>query len=278
MPADGSVVLTDVTSARAVLNLCGPLARAALAAACEDDVANERFRYGRCRTLTIGSAPVLAMRIGYTGELGWELHVPTEYGAHVADVLREAGAAHGLRDVGYRAIDTLRMEKGYLYWSTDITPDTTPWEAGLDWRVDLAKGDFVGRDALVRQQAEGVERRLCTFTLESMAYPVGGEAIIAGDRVVASPRAPTSATPLASRSSTGTCRWPSWAAPTGSSRSTARRTAPSATIGRCTTPTAIVCAHSDQVEEAAMDADVAAAVERVPFLRGRVSAAERLGG
>ncbi|MCU1389832.1 MAG: FAD-dependent oxidoreductase, partial [Ilumatobacteraceae bacterium] len=78
----------------------------------------------------------------------------------------------------------LRMEKGYVYWSTDVTPDTSPWEAGLAWRVDLGKGDFIGRDALVAQQAAGIERRLCTFTLESMAFPVSGEAIIADGQVV----------------------------------------------------------------------------------------------
>lgn len=183
-PDDRSVVLTDVTSARAVLNLCGPRSRDVLAAACHDDVSNAAFRYGRCRTLTIGSAPVLALRIGYTGELGWELHIPTEYAAHVAEVLREAGEPFGLRDVGYRAIDTLRMEKGYLYWSTDITPDTSPWEAGLGWRVDLAAGDFIGREALVAQQIAGPLRLLCTFTLDSMADPVGGEAIIHDGAVV----------------------------------------------------------------------------------------------
>ena len=78
------------------------------------------------------------------------------------------------------------MEKGYLYWSTDITPDTTPWEAGLDWRVDLSekKGDFCGRTALIAQRDAGVTRRLCTFTLESMAYPVSGEAILRDGEVV----------------------------------------------------------------------------------------------
>jgi 4-methylaminobutanoate oxidase (formaldehyde-forming) len=127
---------------------------------------------------------VLALRIGYVGELGWELHIPTEYAAHVYEILRAAGEPLGIVDVGYRAIDTLRMEKGYLYWSTDITPDTTPWEAGLGWRVDLACGDFIGRDALVAQRDRGVERLLCTFTLEAMAHPVSGEAIIADGRVV----------------------------------------------------------------------------------------------
>jgi 4-methylaminobutanoate oxidase (formaldehyde-forming) len=183
-PTDGSVIVRDLTSARAVINLCGPRSRDVLQAVCEDDVSNAAFRYGRARDITIGAAPVLAMRIGYTGELGWELHIPTEYAAHVYEVLWQAGQAHGIADVGYRAVDRLRVEKGYVYWSTDVTPDTSPWEAGLAWRVDLGKGDFCGRDALVAQQAAGVQRRLCTFTLESMAYPVSGEAIIADGRVV----------------------------------------------------------------------------------------------
>jgi 4-methylaminobutanoate oxidase (formaldehyde-forming) len=180
-PTDGSVIIRDLTSARAVINVVGPKSREVLQAACEEDVSNAAFRYAKAREITIGSAPVLAVRIGYVGELGWELHVPTEYAAHVAELLREAGATHGIVDVGYRTIDTMRMEKGYLYWSTDITPDTTPWEAGLGWRVNLKKGDFLGRDALVAQQETGVTRKLCTFTLESMAYPVSGEAIMLPD-------------------------------------------------------------------------------------------------
>ncbi len=183
-PTDGSVVIRDLTSARAVINLCGPRARDVLAKVSEDDVTNHAFSYLRCREITIGAAPVLALRVSYIGELGWELHVPTEYAAHVYDVLAQAGEEFAIIDAGYRTIDTMRMEKGYLYWSTDITPDITPWEAGLSWRVNLNKGDFIGRDALVAQRAAGVERKLCTFTLESMAYPVSGEAIIANDKVV----------------------------------------------------------------------------------------------
>ncbi len=186
--ADGSVVIRDLTSARAVINLCGPLSRQVLEAVCEDDVSNAAFRYGRARELTVGSAPVLAVRIGYVGELGWELHIPTEYAAHVYELLRVAGEPFAIVDVGYRSIDTMRIEKGYLYWSTDITPDTTPWEAGLDWRVNLDKGDFCGRGALLAQRETGISRKLCTFTLEcnpdTMAYPVGGEAIIFDGDVV----------------------------------------------------------------------------------------------
>jgi 4-methylaminobutanoate oxidase (formaldehyde-forming) len=164
--------------------VCGPLAREVLQAACEEDVSNTAFRRSTARWITIGSAPVFAMRVGYVGELGWELHVPTEYAAHVHSVLWTAGAPFGIADVGYRAIDTLRMEKGYLYWSTDITPDTSPWEAGLSWRIDLDKGDFCGRDALIAQRSAGVSRKLATLTLESMAYPVGGEAILHHGTVV----------------------------------------------------------------------------------------------
>ncbi|HEY7625769.1 MAG TPA: FAD-dependent oxidoreductase [Ilumatobacteraceae bacterium] len=183
-PDDGSVQIRDLTSANAVINVCGPAARHVLQAVCEEDVSNDAFRFATARQITIGSAPVLALRIGYVGELGWELHVPTAYTAHVYDVLHNAGTAYGIANVGYRAIDTLRMEKGYLYWSTDITPDTSPWEAGLAWRVNLRKGDFCGRGALVAQREAGVARTMCTFTLEEMAYPVGGEAIIADGEVV----------------------------------------------------------------------------------------------
>jgi sarcosine dehydrogenase len=160
------------------------MARDVLQAVSEDDVSGEALRYATARDITIGAAPVLAMRIGYVGELGWELHVPTSYAAHVYELLHDAGLEYGIGNVGYRAIDTLRMEKGYLYWSTDITPDTSPWEAGLSWRVNMKKGDFCGREALEAQRSAGVTRKLCTFTLEQMAFPVSGEAIIADGRVV----------------------------------------------------------------------------------------------
>jgi sarcosine dehydrogenase len=182
-PEDGTVLIQDVTSGRAVINLCGPRARDVLAVVCEDDVSNAAFRYARARVITIGSAPVLALRIGYVGELGWELHVPTEYAAHVYELLWETGNRHDIANAGYRTIDTLRMEKGYVYWSTDVTPDTNPWEAGLGWRVDLDKGDFIGREALVARR-DDVTRRLTTFTIETEAWPVGGEAILHGGEVV----------------------------------------------------------------------------------------------
>jgi len=189
LPRDGSVIFTDMTSARAVLNLCGPRAREVLQRVAEEEVSNAAFPFATARRITIGAAPVLAIRIGYVGELGWELHIPTDYAAHVYETLAAAGAPFGVADVGYRAIDTLRMEKGYLYWSADITPDYNPYEAGLGFRVALQKPDFIGRAALLRARTEGVKRRLCSFTIEvppalDLAV-VGGECILKDGRPVA---------------------------------------------------------------------------------------------
>jgi 4-methylaminobutanoate oxidase (formaldehyde-forming) len=183
LPEDAFLI--EVTSGRAVINLCGPKARAVLAAVAEEDVSNEAFPFATARKITIGVAPVLAIRIGYVGELGWELHIPTEFAAHVYETLLAAGEAHGIRDVGYRAIESLRLEKGYVYWSADVTPDYTPYEAGLSFRVHLkSKGDFLGRAALEQQKAAGVARRLCTFTVDDAMPVFGGETILKDGKVV----------------------------------------------------------------------------------------------
>lgn len=185
MPEDGSVHLIDMTSSRAVINICGPKSRAVLEKVVEEDISAAAFPFGTARAVTLGAAPVRAVRIGFVGELGWELHVPTEFGFHVYDTLRAAGAEHGIRDVGYRAIESLRLEKGYLYWSSDISPDDTPVEAGLGARVHLkSKGDFCGRAVLEAQKTAGPDRRLCTFVTDRKLPLYGGETILRGDRVV----------------------------------------------------------------------------------------------
>ncbi|MBN9673890.1 GcvT family protein [Roseibium aggregatum] len=179
MPKDGSIQLIEMTSARAVINICGPRARDVLQKVCEQDVSNKAFPFGTSQEVEIGAAPVRAARIGFVGELGWELHVPTEFGAHVYALLRSAGEAFGIRDVGYRAIDSLRLEKGYLYWSGDISPDYTPIEAGLGFRVHLKSGgDFIGRGVLEMQKTEGPSRKLCTFVTEAKLPLYGGETIL----------------------------------------------------------------------------------------------------
>lgn len=185
LPSDGSVQLVDVTSALVCLGLFGPRARDVLAAVASEDVSSVAFPYLTARELTVGRVPVLAARVTYVGELGWELYAPTEFGLELWDTLWEAGRPHGMLAAGYRAMDSLRLEKGYRYWSADITPDDTPFEAGLGFAVKLDKGEFIGRQALLRQKAEGIRRKLCCLTLaDPLAVALGGEPVSADGRVV----------------------------------------------------------------------------------------------
>ncbi len=185
LPEGSPISVIDVTSSKACITLCGPQSRNILKQLTKDDVSNEGLPYMTCRQILIGSAPVLALRITYVGELGWEFHVPVEYALYVYDAIWETGKPFGLTNVGYRAIDSLRLEKGYRYWSGDISPEYTPFEAGLDFCVKLDKGDFIGREALLRRRENGVGRRLCCLTIHSdPLMPVGKEAILDGDKVV----------------------------------------------------------------------------------------------
>ncbi len=184
LPQDGSVRLREITSAKAVLNICGPKAREVLQRLSGDDLSSAGFPFASCREIAIGAARVLAVRLGYVGELGWELHMPYEVMPQVYESLWQAGADWGIANVGYRAVDCLRMEKGYLYWSSDITPDDNPFEAGLGFRVALSKAAFLGRDALLRVKEQGVGRKLATFTVEAPASVFGGEAILLDGKVL----------------------------------------------------------------------------------------------
>jgi 4-methylaminobutanoate oxidase (formaldehyde-forming) len=166
-PADGSVWIRDVTPSRVCYGLWGPRARDILASVTRDDVSNEAFPYLTARPITVGSVPVLALRVTYVGELGWELYAPTEYGRSLWTTLWEAGTPHGMVAGGYRAIDSLRLEKGYRVWSSDITPDETPFEAGLGFAVSLDKGvDFIGREALIAPREAGPSKRLRCLVLD----------------------------------------------------------------------------------------------------------------
>lgn len=185
LPADGSAVARDVTTALACIGLWGPQARAILERCTGDDVSNAGFPYMTGRTISVAGIRVRALRVTYVGELGWELYMPAEQGAIVWDALWDAGRAFGLRPVGYRAVESLRLEKGYRYWSADITPEYTPLESGQAFCVRLDKGDFQGRDALVRQKAEGLTRRLCCLVLaEPTAVALGNEPVFEDGRVV----------------------------------------------------------------------------------------------
>lgn len=185
LPKDGSVQMLDMTSGKAVINIVGPHSRDVLAAASESDVSDSEIRFATARDIIVGAAPVLAARIGYVGELGFELHIPTEYAAHVYDRLWAAGQSAGIANVGYRAIESLRMEKGYIYWSGDVTPDYTPIEAGVGFRVHLkSKGDFSGRSVLEAQKSGDLARKLCTFVTDAHLPLTGGETILIEDQVV----------------------------------------------------------------------------------------------
>jgi 4-methylaminobutanoate oxidase (formaldehyde-forming) len=188
LPGDGSALIVDHTSAKAVLNLCGPKSREVLAQLTDAPLDNASFPYMSARELDLALAPVLALRVTYLGELGYELHVPVEYALHLYERLWACGEAHGIANVGYRAINSLRLEKHYLVWGTDITPDYNPYEAGLGFCVALSKGegkgDFLARAALTQVKAQGPARRLAWFTAPPEATLHGGEVVLAGDRVL----------------------------------------------------------------------------------------------
>ncbi|MGB7321197.1 MAG: FAD-dependent oxidoreductase, partial [Albidovulum sp.] len=176
----GDVAIRDVTEDWGVLSLMGPKARDVLARLTDADVSNAGFPFGHVRTLRVAGAEVRALRITYVGELGWELHVPLAATGAVFDALMEAGAADGARPVGYRAIESLRLEKGYRAWSSDITPNDTPFEAGLGWAVKSGRNaDFIGRSALQAKAGQALTKRLVGFTLENTdAVLLGRETVL----------------------------------------------------------------------------------------------------
>jgi len=187
----GTVQIRDVTSAWTCFGLWGPRARDVLVGLTPQPLDGADFPYLTMRETTVAGAPARLLRVTFVGELGWEVYVPTEYGAGVWRALWEAGQPHGLVACGYKAIDSLRAEKGYRYWGSDVTPDETPDEAGLGFAVRLDGPDgaaraFVGRDALVSAaSAEGSGRRLACVTLADQRRVVlGNEPVRVGGAIV----------------------------------------------------------------------------------------------
>jgi 4-methylaminobutanoate oxidase (formaldehyde-forming) len=165
--APDDVSVDDVTSAYACLCLWGPKVR---------DVVDLDFPYMQARELAIGDVPVIASRVTYVGELGWELYCPAEYGLRLWDTLNVDGVTPG----GYRAIDALRLEKGYRAWASDLTSETTPYEAGLGFAVKRDKGEFIGRDAL----AEPRQKLVCLTLADPRSVALGSEPVRVGGEVV----------------------------------------------------------------------------------------------
>lgn len=186
IPEDARAVLIDVTSAHAVLSVMGPGSRSLLQRASGADLSNAAFPFGTTQEIGIGHAIVRAIRMTYVGELGWELYVPMECAEGVYDAVVEAGADLGLRDAGYYALESLRLEKGYRAWGRDVTPDDTPLEAGLEFAASLDKTPgFIGREALLAQRERGILKRLVIFTLEDpAALPWGDEPILRDGKLV----------------------------------------------------------------------------------------------
>jgi 4-methylaminobutanoate oxidase (formaldehyde-forming) len=156
--------LVDVTEAFGTLSLMGPNARDILRAVTESDVSAASFPFGHVKTIAIAGHEIRALRLTYVGELGWELHMPIEALGPVFDVLMEKGNALGLAPAGYRALESLRLEKFYRAWGSDITPNDNPFEAGLGWAVKLnSERDFLGRAAMERQSNGILRKKLACF-------------------------------------------------------------------------------------------------------------------
>ena len=179
IPDDARAVLLDVTSAYATLSVMGPQARNLLSLITEGDLDNKAFPFATYRDIFVAGAPVRALRITFVGELGWELHIPTEYAVTVYDSLCKVGTEYGLVNGGYRAINSLRLEKAYRLWGSDVSPDYTPYEAGLGFAVAVDKNtDFIGREALLAQREGRLRKRLALLTHEDPeAALFGGETI-----------------------------------------------------------------------------------------------------
>jgi 4-methylaminobutanoate oxidase (formaldehyde-forming) len=184
MPNDGSVEIEDETEKLCCITLWGPEARQVLGAVCPDDLSNTAFPYMTAQSISVNNITVWAQRVSYVGELGWELYVQPGDAVALWDALMNAGDEFGIQPAGYKALDALRIEKGYLYWSGDITPVDNPLSAGLGIFVDPAKPDFIGKSALEKIQNQGLETRLVALTMDAGGNLYGGESVYANGRVV----------------------------------------------------------------------------------------------
>ena len=151
----------------------------------DTDLSNEKFPWLSGQDITIGHAPVRALRVNFVGELGWELHHPLTYQNVIFDAIMEAGKEFDIKPFGIRAMDSLRIEKSYKYWRGDLFTEYSAWESGLDRFVHLNKGEFTGREALVRQQQEGVPRKFVTIEVDAKeSDPWGNEPLFIGKKMV----------------------------------------------------------------------------------------------
>ncbi len=163
---DDFVTLTEVTSSYTMLAVMGPKSREFMENLTDADLSNEAFPFATAQEINVAYARPLAIRMSFVGELGWELYIPAEFSNNVFDALMTEGQQYNLKLVGLHALDSLRLEKGYKHWGADITPDQTPLESGLGFCVKMNKASFMGKEALARQKASGLKRKLVMFSLE----------------------------------------------------------------------------------------------------------------
>jgi dimethylglycine oxidase len=184
LPTDSAVQIRDITPGTCCIGLWGPKARDVVQPLTETDFSKEGFRYFRAKPAFIGTVPVTALRLSYVGELGWELYTTAEYGAKLWDVLWAAGQPHGIIAAGRGALNSLRLEKGYRSFGADMTYEHAPYEAGLGFAVKLDKGEFIGREALIKRK-DNVTRKLTCLTLsDDTAVVVGKEPVFNGDACI----------------------------------------------------------------------------------------------
>ena len=182
---DEDVTITNVTNGYSVLVVAGPRSRDLLAKITKADLGNASFRWLTGKEIEVAGIPARALRINYVGELGWELHVPMAQVEKLYDAVWVAGEEFGIVDFGLYAMNSLRLEKGYAGWSVELTNEITLVEAGFERFVRFDKGDFVGREALVRRQQEGIDLKMVYVEVDADdADVIGGEAAFAGDEVI----------------------------------------------------------------------------------------------
>jgi len=174
LPADGSVQVRDITSGTCCVGVWGPLARELIQPLSHEDFTNTGLKYFRAQQARIGGVPVLAMRLSYVGELGWEIYTSADQGLRLWDVLWAAGQDLGVVAAGRAAFNSLRLEKGYRAWGHDMTTEHNPYEAGLGFAVRADKGEFVGREAIAAMTVDTVSRRLACLTVDDGSSVVLG--------------------------------------------------------------------------------------------------------
>ena len=175
--APETVSVTVEEGAKSTIGLWGPKSRLLLQRCTDADVTADGFPYFRAKQIYVGEVPVIAMRVSYVGELGWELWAPTEYGQRLWETLEEAGEDLDVRPMGGGALNSMRLEKGFRLWGTDIDTDSNPFEAGLPFAVDMDT-DFIGKDALEAARAEGIDSEITPITLEdSTDIMLGGRPV-----------------------------------------------------------------------------------------------------